>query len=133
MIEKCRLLDYLDSRGRNVMQAWADRLGLNQKMRGRLDAKIDMLASIGDGLSPELLQNTKSKHIMEMAVNSRQLALRPMLCRGPFDMQGEFTFLFGAIEKNRKYIPSDAPARANANRDDLLVNPGKRCEHERFN
>jgi hypothetical protein len=115
------------------MQVWADSLGLSQRLRARLDVKINILAQAGDHLPPKLVQNTKSKHILEIAVNSRPLALRPMLCRGTSNMQDEFTFLFGATEKNSKYIPSDALRRANENRDDLIANPGNRCEHEAFN
>jgi hypothetical protein len=126
------LFDYLDSHGRNVMQDWADNLPMQKRDRGRLDSKIDMLAIAGDDLPPGLLQNTRCRHIMEIAVNG-QVALRPMLCRGPFAMQREFTFLFGAVERDRKYEPKDAPERGEANRLDLLADEEKRCEHERFN
>jgi len=68
---------------------------------------------------------------MELAVNG-QVALRPMLCRGPFAMQSEFTFLFGVIERDRRYVSPDGPERAEANRLDLLAHAEKRCEHERF-
>ncbi len=114
------------------MQVWADGLGLSQRLRARLDVKINILAQAGDQLPPKLVQNTKSKHIMEIAVNSRTVALRPMLCRGPSNMQEEFTFLFGATERDRKYTPADALERANKNRDDLIARPGNRCEHETF-
>lgn len=126
-----RLFDYLDSHGSNVMQDWADGLPMQKRDRGRLDSKIDMLAIAGDQLPPGLLQNTRCRHIMELAVNG-QVALRPMLCRGPFVMQSEFTFLFGVIERDRRYVPHDAPERAEANRLDLLSHAEKRCEHERF-
>lgn len=126
-----RLFDYVDSRGRNVMQDWADNLHMEKEYRGRLDSKIDMLANAGDQLPPGLLQKTKCVHIMELAVSGR-VALRLMLCRGPFAMQSEFTFLFGATERDKKYVPRDAPQRAETNRLDLLKHPEKRRDHERF-
>lgn len=62
-----------------------------------------------------------------------EVALRPMLCRGPF-AQSEYTFLFGAVERDRRYVPLDAPRRAEANRLDL-INRGEigRENHRRFN
>ena len=127
------LFDYLDSHGRNVMQDWADSLPMQKRDRGRLDSKIDMLERAGDKLPPGLRQNTRCRHIKELAVNGR-VALSPMLCRGPgpFSMQSEFTFLCGAVERDVKYVPSDAPERAEERRLDLLAHADKRCKHERF-
>jgi hypothetical protein len=127
------LFDYLDFHGRNVMQDWADSLPMQRRDRGRLDSKVDMLERAGDKLPPGLLQSTRCKHIMELAVNG-QVALRPMLCRGPgpFSMQSEFTFLCGAVERDVKYVPPDAPEKAEARRLDLLGHADKRCKHERF-
>ena len=125
------LFDYLDSHGRNVMQDWADSLPMQKSDRGRLDSKIDMLAIAGDDLPTGLLQPTRCKHIKELAVNGR-VALRAMLCHGPFSMQSEFTFLCGAVERDVKYEPRGAPERAEAKRLDLLAHADKRCKHERF-
>jgi hypothetical protein len=127
-----RLFDCRDARGINIMQDWADSLPMQKRDRGRLDSKIDMLERAGDDLPPGLLQNTRCNHIMELAVNGR-VALRPMLCRGPFAMQSEFTFLLGAVERDTEYVPRDAPERAERNRLDLIDHPEKRREHERFN
>ena len=126
-----KIFDYIDPNGKNIMQYWANKLPMQRRDRGRLDSKIDMLITAGDDLPPGLLQNTRCKHIMEIAVNS-QVALRPMLCRGPFNMKSEFTFLFGATERDAKYVPKNAPERAEGNRLDLLADPDRRCEHERF-
>lgn len=125
------LFDYLDSQGRNVMQYWADSLPMQKRDRGRLDSKIDMLAIAGDDLPTGLLQPTRHRHIKELAVNG-QVALRAMLCHGPFAMRSEFTFLCGAVERDVKYVPSDAPKKAEARRLDLLAHADKRCKHERF-
>ena len=131
LLKSLFLFDYKNSRGDNSLQIWADELPMQEGDRGRLDSKIDMLARAGDNLPPRLLQPTKEKHIMEIAVNGR-IAIRLMLCRGPFSMKDEFTFLFGTLEKNRKYIPRDAPKRADTNRSKLLLDRKRRCRHEPF-
>lgn len=72
------------------------------------------------------------RHIFHLVING-EIAFRPMFCRGPINPQREFTFLFGATEKDRKkYVPNDAPSRAEQNRKDLISNPQHRCKHERF-
>lgn len=125
------LFDFKDSNGDNLLQIWADRLPMQQRERGRLDSKIDMLKKNGDDLPPGLLQPTKSRHIKEIAVNG-QVALRVMLCRGPFQIRTEFTFLFGSVERDRRYVPRNAPELAEQNRNELILDHTRRCKHERF-
>lgn len=125
------LFDFTTLDGDNVLQTWADDLPLQKRDRGRLDAKIDLLETVGDDLPPKLLQSTKARHIMEIAANG-DVAVRVMLCRGPLDMKTEFTFLYGTTEKNRKYVQRDALERADKNRSELIYTPTRRCKHERF-
>jgi len=128
-----QLFDYLDSRDRNVMQEWA--LDLGEDQRARLDLKIDMLQRAGED-APKLLTPTsgrpRQRHIWEMPIKG-EVALRPMLCRGPITMGSEFTFLSGAVERDRVYVPLNAPQRAEANRIDLITRGGNaREKHKRF-
>ncbi len=95
MLAKFKIFDYIDSDHQNVLQFWADSLPMQIKDRARLDLKVEMLEQVGDDLPPKLLQNTRSRHIMELVVNGH-VALRLMLCRGPWSLQIEFTFLAGA-------------------------------------
>lgn len=125
-----QLFDYKDSIG-NVMQLWADGIPMQKRERARLDMRIDLLERVEDDLPPGLLHNTKCKHIMHLVVNG-QVTLRPMLCRGPSDMKKEFTFLFGATERDRKYVPRNAPDEAEKNRIELTLDIRRRCKHERF-
>lgn len=129
-IQKKKLFDYRDSTG-NIMQLWADEMPMQKRDRARLDNRIDLLERVEDNLPPGLLHNTRCKHIMHLVVKG-QVTLCPMLCRGPSDMKKEFTFLFGATEKDRKYVPRNAPAGAEKNRIELTLNIRKRCKHERF-
>jgi hypothetical protein len=131
IINLMNLFDYKDSNGINVMQFWAIQMCMQKRDRGRLDSKIDLLARVGDNLPPKLLHPTRCKYIMHLMVNG-EVALRPMLCRGPFNHQREFTFLFGTTERDRKLVQRDAPERAEQNRNDLIRHPENRCKHERF-
>ncbi len=131
IINLIELFDYKDSNGINVMQFWANQMSMQKRDRGRLDSKIDLLARAGDNLPPKLLHTTRCKHIMHLVVNG-EVALRPMLCRGPFDHRREFTFLFGTTERDRKFVQRDAPERAEQNRNDLICHSENRCKHERF-
>lgn len=43
----------------------------------------------------------------------------------------EFTLLYGAIEKDTKYIPRDAPEQAESRRLKVVADPdNRRCAHE---
>jgi hypothetical protein len=130
-MEKAFLFDFTDAEGNNMIQGWADSLPLQKRTRAKLESKIDMLAKAGDDLPPGLLQPTRCKHIMEIATKGN-VAVRLMLCRGPFDMSQEFTFLYGSRERDKKYVPRDAPERADSNRNDLQANPRRRRKHETF-
>jgi len=130
---KNNIFDFINSRGHNAMQRWANGMPMQKKDRGRLDNRIDLLERTEDGFCPRLLHPTtkRCKHIMHLVVRG-QVTFSLMLCRGPATMNNEFTFLFGATERDRKYNPQDAPERADRNRDDLISNPNRRCKHERF-
>ena len=66
---------------------------------------------------------------MKIKGNKGQVQLRPMVCKGPFDMSKEFTLLHGAIEKDKKLIPEDVKSRAQSNRTILIGSPMRR-RHE---
>lgn len=125
------IFDYTDLNGFSVMHSWADEMPMQTRERAKLDQKIDLLKRTEDNLLPKLLHPTKCKHIMHLTVNGR-VALRPMLCRGPANEKKEFTFLFGTTERDRKFVDRNAPQKAEDNRQNLELHPGRRCKHERF-
>ena len=131
MIVGFALYDFVDNKGRNVMQLWATKRGISKRDRGQLNQKIDMLQLNGFDLHPNLLAGpiNKQKHIYKLIVHG-QIMLRPMLCKGPFDMGAEFTFLLGAVEINFK-LDAD-PAEATANRESLLADRRRRVSHEGY-
>lgn len=113
------------------MQVWATDQGLTKRDRGQLNQKADMLQLNGFALHPNLLAGpiNKQKHIYKLIVHGQRM-LRPMLCKGPFDMDAEFTFLLGAIEINFK-LDAD-PEGATKNREVLLNDRNRRTPHERY-
>lgn len=125
------LFDFVDNKERNAMQVWATTRGLTKRDRAQLNLKIDMLELNGFGLHPHLLAGPikKQKHIYKLVVHGQRM-LRPMLCKGPFDMNAEFTFLLGAIEINFKL--DEDPAQATTNRDIVLADRKRRTPRERY-
>ena len=123
MAEKWDIYDYVDHRGRNVIEAWIQ--NLQKPEHARLRAKLDLLHVNGPDLPKDLLSNTPSKHILKIRVNGR-VALRPLLCRGPVNMAGrEFTLLLGATEKDRELVPENAVEIAEERRELVIKEPLK--------
>jgi len=125
-----KLYNYLNEHGFNVIKQWTE--GLQKRDRARLNQKLDMLAQHGTSLPPNLLSDTGSPHIKKLRITGKKVpTLRPMLCKGPINNDGEFTLLQGAIEKDRKLIPSDAVNLAENHRNAVITDPSRRCDHER--
>lgn len=103
-------------------------------MRGRaaLNQKLDRLIQIPFQLAIEtkFLAGPIHEHIYKLVVHA-DVMLRPMLCRGPFDMEGEYTLLLGAVETGGK-LPDGSKEKARENREVVLADPSRRCEHVRI-
>jgi len=130
-----KLYDYVGPGGKNIFKKWTEKLQTQQL--ARLNQKLDMLEKHGVELPPKILTDTKITHIMEIVIKGN-VALRPLLCKGPTknDEDGnynkEFTLLYGARERDNKYVPKDALIRAEKHRQEVIKNPNKmRCSHER--
>jgi hypothetical protein len=119
--------DFTDEGGSSVIVAWKN--GLTKRSQGALDSKLNMLAICGTDLPPKLLAGPigKSGHIYKLRINA-DVMLRPLLCRGPFQMNGEITLLTGAIEIQWKLTPG--PEKAVENRNILLADKKRRIPHE---
>lgn len=124
------LYDFSDKQKRSVIREWVNS-GLTRRSRAALNQKLDMLATTGMGLAPHLLAGPikKTKHIYKLVIHA-DVMLRPMLCKGPFQMDSEFTLLIGATEVQWKLTPD--PSKAVFNRDVLLADPERRVPHERY-
>jgi len=104
---KWRIYEYLNAQGRSAIGDWLIEGSISERDRGQLVAKMDMLALHGPELPPGLLAGPlKSKrnrklqsHTYKLIIHGDKM-LRPMLCKGPIDMDREYTMLLGAIEVN---------------------------------
>lgn len=116
---------YLDG-GVDAIEAFC--ATLQARHRARLDAKIDALEVNGFQvlLGSKLLTDTRSPHIKEIVLNSREIAVRILCCRGPVNKDREVTLLYGCFERNRKYEPKDALDIAEQRRQAVISNPLKR-------
>jgi hypothetical protein len=125
------MIIYIDANRRNEFEDWTR--GLQTRERAKLNQKLRMLEKAGPKLPPQLLAGPIKHyaHIYKMRING-EVALRPLLCKGPIHNDEEFTLLKGAIEKGSKWDPSNAPAIAVERRQDVIVNPShRRCNHVR--
>ncbi|MEI9969484.1 MAG: hypothetical protein WDM87_13005 [Terracidiphilus sp.] len=118
--------DFTDNIGKSVIVEW--RTGLTARSKGALDSKLNMLAVSGTTLPPRLLAGPikKTKHIYKLIIHA-DVMLRPMLCKGPFEMDSECTLLIGAKEIQWKLIPG--PEKAVENRNILLNDKTRRKAH----
>lgn len=126
---KFKLFDYCNHAGNNEFKAWTQSLQLVQ--RGKLNAKLDMLGMLGDGLLPVILTGTDTPGILKLRIKGN-VQLRPMLCKGPVDVDGEFSLLIGAIEVGSKLKPLNADVIAGERKEEIRRYPdNRRVKHER--
>jgi len=120
------LYDFIDEGGENVILSW--RNGLTARSRAQFDSKLHMLEISGPNLGPKLLAGpiNKTRHVYKLIIHA-DVMLRPMLCKGPFEMETEFTLLIGAKEVQGKLVPG--PEIALRNREILLADIRRRTPH----
>lgn len=120
------LYDFTDTRNQSVIRTWISKERLTRRDIGQLNQKLDMLRVSGMGLQPKLLAGPIAKHIYKLKIHTDR-TFRPMLCKGPFSMETEFTLLIGAIEVNFK-LDTD-PSKAVLNREALLADKDRRMSN----
>ena len=123
------MYDFADECGNSRLREWIEREKLSRRDIGQLNQKLDMLVVAGPLLPPKLLAGPVYKHVYKLIIHGERM-LRPYLCKGPFNMNTEFTLLLGAIETNWK-LDHD-PKEAEGNRIILLRDPARRRNHERY-
>lgn len=123
------LYDFVSQNGINEIKAWTKTLQSTQ--RGKLRARLDMLQTHGEGLFPEILTGTDTPGILKLRIKGN-VQLRPMLCRGPIEVDKEYTLLMGAIEVGGNLKPTNADATANSRKNKIKCDPEhRRIKHER--
>lgn len=132
-----QIWEFTNARGKSVIHDWLERERITHRERVLLLQKTDDLARHGTTLLTGMLAGpVQSKvdrkiqsHTYKLVVKGDRM-LRPMLCKGPFDMENEFTFLLGAIESGGA-LDHDI-AEAERNREILLQDPTRRTLNGRY-
>lgn len=136
-ITSWNIFDAIDGQNRSLIAVWIMKEKISKREIGQLNQKLDMLERNGPNLPPMLLAGPiKSKrnpktvsHILKLRINGER-ALRPLLCKGPIDMEREFTMLLGAIEVNSNLNMDSADAEAV--RSSIVADKKLRKLHERY-
>jgi hypothetical protein len=122
------LYNYRNARGDNEVLAWCK--GLQKSDLAKMNKRIDLLAQGGMDLCPNLVGPLRgSKHLYKIRTNG-DVAARLLLCKGPINMEMEFTLLLGAFEKDDE-LPPGTLERAESYREEIISDPQRRCVHER--
>jgi len=140
-----KLYDYLNNRNENEISVWLR--GLPTKQLSKIVAKLELLKRYGDETLPGFVTPAVGSGSIKEICLKGDRALRLLMCRGPFKIgrhpakkgprlkapsiwaSPEFTLLFGAEERDGKYVPRDAVLQAENRRDIVLGNPKRREEH----
>lgn len=123
------LYDYRDHRGDNPVRQWCERLQKNDL--ARMNQRIDKLEMGGKDFCPGLAGPIHGwPHLYKIKVNG-SVAARLLLCKGPINMETEYTFLLGAFERDDE-LPEGTYATAEEFRQDIIRDPKRwRMLHER--
>lgn len=99
---------YVTKRGRDTIQEWID--DLPTRAHVAIDVRIRFLALGGNWRPPFAAKLRGYDSIWEIKVLSGNIQYRPLGCFGPG--KHVFSILIGAIKKNNRFIPQNAPKTA---------------------
>jgi hypothetical protein len=125
--------DFTDDSGQNVIAEWTASIRPERKrmkMLARWDAHLEHIQNIEQASWPSEWFTELRGHpqIFEMKFTVNNIQWRPLGYFGP--ARHEFTFLIGAIERNDRFEPTDAPRSADARRLIVEHDPKRAIEHE---
>jgi len=123
------LYDYRDLRGRNPVLEWCQQL--QKKDLARMNQRIDLLEKNGHELCPGLASNLRgASHLHKIKING-DVAARLILCKGPINMEIEYTLLLGAFERDDE-LPEGTLELAESYRQAIIKDSkNRRGPHER--
>src|SRR5260370_31682226 len=123
------LYDYRDRRDTNPVKDWCERL--QKQDLARMNQRIDLLEKNGHELCRGLATNLHGfPHLYKIKVNGR-VAARLFLCKGPINMEIEYTLLLGAFETGGK-LPDGTLKAADDYRKEIIADShNRRRLHER--
>jgi hypothetical protein len=125
--------DYTSESGDNVIVRWVEAIKPPKrrwKMIARWDAFLEHIQNLEPPRWPsEWFTELKGfPRILEMKFTVQNIQFRPLGYFGPH--RHEFTFLVGAIEKNNRFVPLNAPELAIEHKNIVEANPARAIEHE---
>src|SRR5205809_5158524 len=106
--------EYVTRRGDREFSAW--RLRLPTAERAQLDEKMRAIQSMGLNVSCLKGPLKGYRHLYKIRVQGPTKALRPLLCRGPKDKDGELTMLIPMTEVEGRDDPPNAKQEAERRR-----------------
>ncbi len=127
------LWEWVDSRGGGVLSDWRNSLATAQK--AQLDNRTRLLSLCADdsnlpGLmsGPISVKGQKFDGVYKLQIGGK-VRLRPLLRKGPGEAD-HLTFLAGAMEKNGRFDPTNAPSKALERSRSLDQNANRRKRYE---
>lgn len=103
--------------GENQFYKWRKEMPKIQV--AKLEEKIEKLSMDGDALFPNMLSPTKVNGILKFKIQGNP-KLRPLLCKGPINIDKEYTLLVGAKEVSWHFEPTNALITAKINKNNLI-------------
>jgi len=117
---------FVTRRGIDRIQEWIKYLPT--KAQVAIDERIRFLALGGNWSRPYAAKLKGYDSIWEIRVKSENIQYRPLGCFGPGE--NVFSILIGAIEKNNRFVPKDAPKIAEKRKQ--LIYQDERCLDEYY-
>src|SRR5580704_877448 len=114
------LYDYRDHRHRNLVRDWCERL--QKKDLAKMNQRLDLLAQSGHLLCPGLASNLHgAPHLYKVKING-SVAARLFFCKGPINMEVEYTLLLGEFERDGE-LPRGTLETAESYRQAIIKDP----------
>lgn len=116
--------------GEDVIHQWMDCIDMKKKAIVKFETRLRYLSNT-KVWSPDWVKKLKVYDgLYEIRIRYEQVQYRPLGCFGPNDR--EFTLLIGALEKNSKFVPKNAPNIALQRKELILKNRSLIHEYEAF-
>jgi len=107
---------------------WRD--GLPKRDRAILDEKMRMIERNGQSATCLKGPLGSFRHLYKIKARGPTFEMRPLLCKGPVDMDAEFTMLKPMIEKDFEDVPATAKGEAERRRLELKADKNKRVRYK---
>src|SRR5437879_4954149 len=114
-----KIYEYVSPRGRGaISDDWRPAQQVPQQ--AALDNDLKRIEQVGLDALPGLIVGPLRgyRHLYKLSIGGK-IRLRPILCKGPQDKNGEITLLLGAVERDGTLVPADALEKAERRRQQI--------------